>query len=422
MRRRADNSSRLSWQASAALAVLALAALPCAAAGWTASWGAAPLPPSPAIGPFPATPTFSNQTIRQIVRITAGGERIRIRFTNEYGSKPLMIGAARVGLADDKGAIQAGTERPVTFAGKQGALVPAGSPYLSDEIDLPVKALARLSVSIYLPGDTGACTCHAVGLQSTYISETGNFVSGGFTPKETLFVRAFISGVETSGRRASRAIVVLGDSISDGVGSTPDANRRWPDRLAERLAARKGDVAWSVVNMGISGNRILNDGAGQSALARFDRDVLSVPGAAVVIVFEGVNDLGIGLGEFQGPMADWFKSLVPEHKPDAESMIAGYRQLIDRAHSKGLRIFGATIVPYQGAPYYSAAGEAVRRQINAWIRTGGAFDAVLDFDAVLRDPGQPTQIAEPLQSGDHLHGSDKGYEAIAKSIDLALFR
>jgi lysophospholipase L1-like esterase len=409
-----------SWLLAAALTTLI--ALPSEASGWTASWGAAPLPPGPAVGPFPATPAFSNQTIRQVVRISAGGDRIRVRFTNEYGTKPLLIGAARVALADAKGNIQPGTERPVLFAGKPSALIPAASPFLSDTLEFPVKALTRLSISIYLPGDTGQCTCHEVGMQTAYVSDTGNFASGGFTPKQTVFVRAFISGIEVEGKRPTRAIVVLGDSISDGVGSTPDANKRWPDLLAERLAARKGDAAWGVINMGISGNRILSDGAGQSALARFDRDVLSVPGAAVVVVFEGVNDLGIGLGEFQGPMADLFKSLVPEHKPDAESMIAGYRQLIDRAHARGLKVFGATIVPYQGADYYSAAGEAVRQQINAWIRNGHAFDAVLDFDAVWRDPAQPTQIAGPLQSGDHLHGSDKGYEAIAKSIDLALFK
>ena len=411
-----------SWLSAAALALTVLAAIPCEAAGWTATWGAAPLPPSPAMGPFPATPVFVNQTIRQVVRITAGGDRIRIRFTNEYGTQPLLIGAARLALADAAGNIQAGTERPILFAGQPSALIPARSPYLSDALDFPVKPLTRLSISIYLPGDTGPCTCHAVGMQTAYVSDSGNFTSGGFTPKQTVFVRAFLSGVEVLARRPTRAIVVLGDSISDGVGSTPDANRRWPDLLAERLAARKGDAAWSVVNMGISGNRVLNDGAGESALARFDRDVLAVPGAAAVVVFEGVNDLGIGLGEFQGPMADVFRSLVPEHKPDAESMIAGYRQLIDRAHARGLKVFGATIVPYQGAPYYSAAGEAVRQQINAWIRTGGAFDAVLDFDAVVRDPAQPTQIAGPLQSGDHLHGSDQGYAAIAKSIDLNLFR
>jgi lysophospholipase L1-like esterase len=411
-----------SWRSAAALAALLLIAIPCEASGWTASWGAAPLPPSPAMGPFPATPAFSNQTVRQVVRITAGGERLRIRFTNEYGTKPLLIGAARIAVADAAGNILTGTERPILFAGKPSALIPAGSPYLSDALDLPVKALTRLSISIYLPGDTGPCTCHAVGMQTAYVSDTGNFVSGGFAPKQSVFVRAFISGVEVIGKRSTKAIVVLGDSISDGVGSTPDANRRWPDLLAERLSARKGDAAWSVINMGISGNCVLNVCAGESALARFDRDVLSVPGAASVVVFEGVNDLGVGFGEFQGPMADVFRSMVPEHKPDAASMIAGYRQLIDRAHAKGLKIYGATIAPYQGAFYFSAAGEAVRQQVNAWIRTGGAFDGVLDFDAVLRDPAQPTQIAEPLQSGDHLHGSDLGYAAIANSINLALFK
>jgi lysophospholipase L1-like esterase len=174
--------------------------------------------------------------------------------------------------------------------------------------------------------------------------------------------------------------------------------------------------------MGISGNRVLSDGAGQSALARFDRDVLSVPGAAYVIVFEGVNDLGIAFSQAQGPMAEVFKSLMPASKPSADAMILGYRQLIERAHAKGLKIFGATIAPYEGANYFSPEGEAIRQQINAWIRTAGAFDAVLDFDAALRDPAKPTQIAASLHAGDHLHGSDLGYEAIAKSIDLSLFK
>ena len=411
--------SRLS---AAYLIALAVISMPGEAAEWTATWGAAPLPPSPAMGPFPATPTFSSQTIRQIVRITAGGSRIRVRFTNEYGSKPLVIGAARVALADAKGAIQPGSDRPLSFAGKPTALIPAGSPFLSDPVDLPVKALSDLSISMYLPEDTGPCTCHAVGLQTAYGSDTGDFVTAAFAPKQTFLVRAFISDVEVYSTLPAKAVVVLGDSISDGVGSTPDSNHRWPDLFAGRLAARHRHQVWPVVNMGISGNRVLNDGAGQSALARFDRDVLSVPGVAYVIVFEGVNDLGISFGHFQGPMTDVFKSLVPQNKATSEAMIAGYRQLIDRAHAKGLKIFGATIVPYEGSDYYSPEGEAVRQQINAWIRTGGAFDAVLDFDAVLRDPDRPTQIATPLQAGDHLHGSDLGYEAIARSIDLSLFR
>ena len=324
-------------------------------------------------------------------------------------------------LADAKGAVVPGTDRALAFAGKPTVLIPAGSPFLSDPVDLPVKALSSVSISMYLPEDTGQCTCHAVGLQTAYVSDTGDFVAGEFVPKQTNSVRAFISGVAVYSAESARTVVVLGDSISDGVGSTPDSNRRWPDLLAERLAARHGQPVLGVVNMGISGNRVLNDGAGQSALARFDRDVLSLPGVAYVIIFEGVNDLGISFGEFQGPMAEVFKDLVPQSKATAEAMIAGYRQLIDRAHGKGLKVFGATIIPYEGAAYYSSAGEAVRQQINQWIRTGGAFDAVLDFDAVVRDPSKPTQIAAPLQAGDHLHGSDRGYEAIAKSIDLALF-
>jgi lysophospholipase L1-like esterase len=414
--------SRRIWVAATCLMGMMAMSRPSDAAGWIASWGAAPLPPGPAMGPFPATPTFSDQTIRQIVRLSAGGSRIRIRFTNEYGAKPLLIGAAHVALADARGAVVPGTERVLSFAGKPTIRIPAGSPFLSDPVDFPVKNLSYVSISTYLPEDTGQCTCHTVGLQTTYVSDTGNFVAGEFAPSQTNSMRAFISGVAVYSAVPARTVVVLGDSISDGVGSTPDSNRRWPDLLAERLATEHGPETFGVVNMGISGNRLLNDGAGQSALARFDRDVLSLPGVAYVIIFEGVNDLGISFGQFRGPLADVFKGLVPQSKSTAEPMIAGYRQLIDRAHGKGLKAFGATIAPYEGADYYSPEGEAVRQQINSWIRTGGAFDAVLDFDAVLRDPDRPTQIAAPLQSGDHLHGSDLGYEALAKSVNLALFK
>ncbi len=215
-------------------------------------------------------------------------------------------------------------------------------------------------------------------------------------------------------------MVVLGDSISDGVGATVDSNHRWPDLLANRLEAKKADT-WGVVNMGISGNRVLGDGAGQSALARFDRDVLSTPGAKVVIVFEGVNDLGISYGNVQGPMAERFKALAPANKVTAESMIAGYRQVIARAHERGLKVLGATITPYGGALYFSPEGEAVRQSINTWIRTGHEVDGVSDFDAVMRDPGQPTRIKDGFHFGDHLHGSDAGYEAMAAAIDLSLF-
>jgi lysophospholipase L1-like esterase len=255
-------------------------------------------------------------------------------------------------------------------------------------------------------------------MQATFVSAPGDFTKGTFTPAQTLQQRVFLSGVEVLASNA-RAVVVLGDSISDGVGSTPGANRRWPDLLAERLNASGSGPRWGVVNQGISGNRVLSDGAGQSALARFDRDVLSVPGVTHVIVFEGVNDLGIGYGKFEGPIA----ALMPAGpKPTRESMIAGYRQIIARAHSRGLKVYGATIAPYEGAAYYTPEGNAVREQINDWIRTSREFDGVLDFDAVLRDPAKPTQMKEGFHSGDHLHGSDAGYRAVADSIDLKLFR
>ena len=406
---------------AAVISVLSTAA-DAARAQWIGTWGASPLPPSAAAGPMPGTPRFSNQTIRQVVRISAGGSRVRVRFTNEYGTKALVIGGAHVALADAKGEVQAGTDKVLTFAGKPTVVIPAGAPLLSDPVDLPTKALATLSISLYLPEDTGPCTCHQLGMQTGYVSDTGDFTSKSFTPAQTIASRAFISGVEVETSAPAKVIAVLGDSISDGAGSTADTNRRWPDLLAERLAARHANQAWGVMNEGISGNRVLNDGAGQSALARFDRDVLAVPGVSHVIVFLGVNDLGVSYGKLEGPLAEFFKSQIPPHKPTAETMIAAYRQLIDRGHAKGLQVYGATIAPYEGAAYYSAEGEAVRQAINTWMRTGHAFDAVLDFDAAFRDPTHPTQIATPLQAGDHLHGSDAGYEAVAKSIDLSLFK
>jgi lysophospholipase L1-like esterase len=411
------------WLVSVCLAVLVTYAAQVDAANWVGTWGAAPLPPGPPMGPVAPPSTFANQTIRQVVRISAGGDRVRIRFTNEYGTKPLVIGAARIAVVDANGGGAADGGKPVLFGGQTSVTIPAGAPLLSDPVDLPAKELSSLAVSLYLPEDTGGCTCHAVGLQTAQISETGDFTAKAFTPKATMQSRAFISGIEVESKTPAKAIVVLGDSISDGVGSTPDENRRWPDLLAERLAARRGRAGWGVVNMGISGNRVLGDGAGVSALARLDRDVLSVTGVEYLVVFEGVNDLGLAYGKFEGPFAERFKAMqATAPKVTAESMIAGYRQIIQRAHAQGVKVIGATIAPYGGAMYYQPEGEAVRQAINQWIRTSGEFDAVFDFDAALRDSAKPSEMAAGLHSGDHLHGSDAGYEAMARSIDLAIFK
>ncbi|MEO8467804.1 MAG: SGNH/GDSL hydrolase family protein [Gammaproteobacteria bacterium] len=402
-----------------AVLLLATVAAHAQPANWVGSWGASPQPPSPGGGPFPPTPSFNDQTVRQIVRLSVGGERVRLRLSNEYGTKAVTIGAARIALADGAERLQAGSERAVTFDGKPSGVIAAGAPLLSDPIDLSVSDLAVLSVSLFLQGETGPCTCHSTGMQDAYISAKGDFTKGTFAPAQTTQMRAFITGVEVLAAKA-QAVVMFGDSITDGVGSTAGANRRWPDLLAERLSARRGGTRFGIVNQGISGNQVLSDGAGVSALARFDRDVLSVPGLSHVIVFEGVNDLGLGYGKLEGPLAAIMPK--PAITPTRDAMVSAYRQMIARAHTKGLKIYGATIAPYEGAAYYTPEGDAVRQAINQWIRTSKEFDAVLDFDAAFRDPAHAARMKEEYQVGDHLHGSDAGYRVVAGSIDLALFK
>jgi lysophospholipase L1-like esterase len=257
-----------------------------------------------------------------------------------------------------------------------------------------------------------------MGLQQGFISAPGDFTAADFKPARTISARPFISGVDVEVKKGG-AIVALGDSITDGAGSTADANRRWPDRLAERLAKSRPAEAWGVVNAGMSGNRILMEGIGPSALSRFDRDVLAQSGVSYVIVFEGINDLGLGFGPRPGGLGG-----LPQapQKPTAEALINGYRQIIARAHARGVKVIGATIAPYEGANYYSQEGEAERQAVNKWIRTGKELDGFVDFDAALRDPASPLKIADGKHMGDHLHGSDAGYESVANAIDLKLFK
>jgi lysophospholipase L1-like esterase len=371
------------------------------------------------MGPMPATPSFSNRTLRQILRLSAGGTSLRVRFSNAYGPAALTVGGARIALLDAAGKEVPGSSRTLTFGGAATAIAPKAAPLLSDPVTLKVSPLARVAVSLYLPGDTGLCTCHTVGLDDTEISAPGNFSASPFTPEKVTQSRAFLGSVEVDAAGDAATVAIMGDSISDGVGSTPKANRRWPDLLAERLVARQGKT-WGVANQGISGNRILGDGAGESALARLDRDVFSLPGVKALILFEGVNDLGLSFGHFEGAMAEAFKAM-PGRQITAAQMIAGYRQIVDRAHVLGIKVFGATIAPYKGASYWSPEGEAARQEINAFVRTSGAFDGVLDFDKAFADPADPAQMKDGLHMGDHLHGSDAGYRKVADSIDLKLF-
>jgi lysophospholipase L1-like esterase len=403
--------------------VIAVAAVLLAASGagaaatqWNGSWGASPEPPrlGEGSGPFAATPSYKDVTLQQVVHLSAGGSRVRVRFTNEYGAKGLAIGGAHVAVG--------GVEKALTFGGKPTAWVPAGAPLVSDAVDLPAPAGSSLAISLYLPEDTGPCTCHSTAVAKGAILDHEALTIAGHADGKPLQIRAFISGVDVSGPEPARTVVVLGDSISDGVGSSVDKNQRWPDLLAQRLNARdKGKRAWGVVNEGISGNRLNADGAGQSALVRFDRDVLSTPGAGYLIVFEGVNDLGMGHIKPDAQFAR-FAAALPKGPAGADDLIGAYKQIIMRAHAHGLKVIGATIAPYEGAAYWTTEGEADRQKINDWIRKSGAFDGVADFDKAWSDPAHPGQIKAGWHIGDHLHGNDAGYKVLADSVDLKLFQ
>jgi lysophospholipase L1-like esterase len=375
---------------------------------WVGTWGASPQQPVTAFG---SAPSFANQTVREIVRISVGGARFRVRLTNEFGAQPLLIGAAHIAISAGGGAIKAGTDRVLTFSGHSAIMVPPGAPVLSDPVDLKAADLASLAISIYLPQTTGPATWHLEGKQTAYIvlgDATGAPDLGASVTTST--ARFFLSGVEAASFEHKSAIVTFGDSITDGTQSTVNTNHRWPDRLAERLAA-SGDDDTGVVNEGISGNRILHDNAGPNALSRFDRDVLATPGLRFMTVLLGINDIGFG-------------GFIPTEAVSADDIIGGYRQLIARAHSRGIRIYGATLTPFDnvGAPYFSPAHEVERQAVNAWIRTSGEFDAVIDFDKVVRDPNNPSKMLPAFDSGDHLHPNDAGYKAMADSIDLRLFK
>jgi lysophospholipase L1-like esterase len=355
-------------------------------------------------------PVWVNRTLRQIIRTSIGGSRVRIRLSNEYGDRPLVIGAARVALRDTAGAIVSRTDRAITFDGSRSIIVRPGATIVSDGVDLDVPALSDLAVSLFIADSTRANTRHPLALQTNYWSRDGSGdVTGtpGFAA-DTMRAWIFLSGIDVVNPSATGVIVTIGNSITDGTSSTPNTNRRWPNVLAERLLRSPSEPPKGVVNAGISGNRVLSFGTGPSALARFDRDVLMVPGVTHVIVLEGINDIG--------------RSANPREPLSATDIIFGLRQLAQRAHERGVIIYGATLTPASPRAAFNDSLEAKRLAVNAWIRTSGTFDGVIDFDAVTRDPANPRNFRAPFDSGDHLHPSDAGYRAMGESIDLALFR
>jgi lysophospholipase L1-like esterase len=383
---------------------------------WVGTWGAGPGGP-----PLPAnTQTFTDQTVRLIVHTSIGGNRVRIRLSNELGSTPLRIGAARIALRAGGADIQAATDRAFTFSGNASITIPPGAPALSDPVDLNVPALSDLAISLYIPGPAGATTIHGTASQTNYVSLPGNFTAAPSLPTlRTILSWPFLTEVDVEGGQAAggAAIVTLGDSITDGTRSTPDTNKRWPDWLARRLQTVRDPVQGvnsrlGVVNRGISGNRLLSNPpegslAGRNILERFDRDVLATAGVRYMTLMIGINDIGNS----------------PDATPiPAEELIAGYRQVIARAHAKGIAVFGATLTPFEGAGYYSPEKEMVRQAVNNWIRSSDEFDAVIDFDRVTRDPAHPARFLPAYDSGDHLHPNDLGYEAMGNAVPLELFR
>ncbi|MBE8517596.1 SGNH/GDSL hydrolase family protein [Amycolatopsis sp. H6(2020)] len=380
---------------------------------WVRSWGASPQSAHDGLGSLDDHPPLADVTLRQVVRLSGGGRRVRVRFTNEFGTAPVTIGAARVGLAVPGGGVREG--RVLTFSGAASATIPVGAPMLSDPVDLPAAALTELSISLYLPERVETCTCHDPVLDTGW-TIPGDAVAAPELPSDAteLPVRALISAVDVLPDAPASAVVVVGDSRTDGAGSTPDTHHSWPELLAARGAG-------FVVNQGISGNRMLNDGAGASVLARFDRDVLATPGLGSVVLSVGGNDIAISCApRDDGPLADFLK-MFPGAPVTTDDVIAGHRQLAARAREHGVRVYATTIAPFEGAEAYTPEAEAARQVVNEWIRTGGVFDAVLDFDAVWRDPDHPSRIRAEFHSGDFLHGSDAGYRALAGCVDLGLF-
>jgi lysophospholipase L1-like esterase len=365
---------------------------------WTGTWEAA------ASGTAPALPGAS---FRIVVHLSVGGSATRVRLTNRLGTAPLRLDAVTVALQRTGPDAVPGSLRTATFKGARTVTIAAGRDLVTDPVPLAVPAGANLLITVHTPADSGPATYHRAAGQTNYLAPQADRAAdesgSGYTATTTSWY--YVTGVDVRDAPAVGSVVALGDSLTDGNGSTHDANHRWPDRLAERLGALPAYRRLGVLNAGISGNRLLRDGVGPSAQARLDADVLSRAGVRVLIVLEGINDIK-GTPDATDPAA----------------FEAAYRALVTRAHAHGIRVIGATLTPYGGHGAYTAAREAVRQKVNAFIRAGGPFDAVADFDAAVRDPDRPERIRPAYDPGDHLHFNDAGMRALADTIDLATLR
>ena len=388
---------------------------------WIATWATSPQSGTP--NPREPLLSIDDQTVRERLTASIGGSQIRLRFSNEFGSSPLFIGAATVAIPTDASTIKEESIQNVTFEGRNSTEIPPRASAVSDPISFPLTPGAEISISIYFPERLTTPTLHAFAFKHAAVSQHGDFThEKKIDPAALSTASISVTAVLVPAQPSNRLIVAFGDSITDGDGSTVDADNNWPNHLIRRIAKKSQGSTLAVVNEGVVGNRLLRDADvfGVSALARFDRDALVLPGVTHIVLLEGINDIG-----FAGAKMDGQYLADPAQTPSAQDIINAYRQLISRAHARGIKVIGGTITPCEGADipgYYSKAKESIREAVNKWIRNSGAFDGMIDFNAVVRNPDHPTRLLPKFASKDHLHPNDAGYKAMADSIDLDLFK
>ncbi len=384
---------------------------------WVGTWGTSPAPQlqDPAMLER-AKLLYDNQTIREIVHTSIAGDTLRVRLSNAYSSRPVTIGAAHIALREAGSSITAGSDRALTFSGKPSVMIPSGAVVLSDPVSLKVPALSDLAISIFLPHPTTGAGIHYGAQQTSYIAPGDATAAATLDSPQKTGSWEFLTAVETLAPEAAGTVVAIGDSITYGARSSMDTNHRWPNFLAERLVAAHRELG--VIDAGIGGNRILHDGEtssnigfGRNALQRFDRDVIAQAGVKYLIILEGIND--IGHPGFGAPGSETVT---------ADDLIAGMAQMAARAHEQGIKVFGGTLTPFEGAHYYTEEGEKKREALNNWIRTSRSLDGYVDFDKAAQDPANPLHMKAEYDSGDHLHPNDAGYKAMGEAIRLDLFR